>query len=57
MAILIRFLFPQNSTLEVASWAVLVGILCIPELIFVAHMISEHWVSEVEDCNKYVSFK
>lgn len=32
-----------NSTLEVASWAILVGVLCIPELIFVVHMISEHW--------------
>lgn len=39
------FIFSQNSTMEVASWAILIAILCIPELIFVVHMISEHWVS------------
>lgn len=31
--------------MELASWAILVGILAIPELIFVVHMISDHWVS------------
>lgn len=34
----------QSSVIEVASWAILIGVLCIPELIFVAQMISDHWV-------------
>lgn len=35
----------QKTLMELASWAILIGILAIPELIFVVHMISEHWVS------------
>lgn len=35
----------QKTPMELVSWAILIGILAIPELIFVVHMISEHWVS------------